>query len=166
MTNPFLDGTTGAPPPSTKGPSNSPPTHQEKQAQNATLGSPASEGAALFQILCEMAATQRRMVEQLDAMAKEQRWQQDMMQRQLGIAERGELRAYNKETTRWRPMPLPDGEPYPAGLPFNFPESVFSLGEMSAQHVRILASLYGVNNGEPEQKLRDNLAILIASQRM
>ncbi|KAI0641755.1 hypothetical protein C8Q79DRAFT_291464 [Trametes meyenii] len=97
---------------------------------------------------------------------QQQSWQHNMIQRQLGVAERGELRAYNKDTTRWRPMPLPDGEPYPANLPFKFPDSVFALGEMPLQHVRQLASLYGVHDPDMEHKLRDNLAIFIASHRV
>ena len=95
-----------------------------------------------------------------------------------------ELRTYNHISSYWKPLPLMNGDPLPAGI--NFPTDVWELKRMSGTAMsgiyrlkgegltfcfaevalRRLAALYGVGDEESSlENTRDNLSLFLAGKR-
>ncbi|KAI8976402.1 hypothetical protein BD414DRAFT_496830 [Trametes punicea] len=77
---------------------------------------------------------------------------------------RRELRTYNSMSSCWKPLPLPNGDPFPEGAPF--PRNVRALKQdMPCEDVCRLAQLYDIDVDDGDRRLRDHLAIFLAGLR-
>ncbi|KAI9059444.1 hypothetical protein FKP32DRAFT_1679880 [Trametes sanguinea] len=114
--------------------------------------------ALLVQQMNQMCANQQAALEQAQR-AHEMMLQQ---QRMLTAATlRSELRTYNSMSSQWKPLPLPNGNPFPADV--RFPRNIRDLKDN--EEICALAQLYEIETKETDKRLRDHLAVFIAALR-
>ncbi|KAJ8473035.1 hypothetical protein ONZ51_g8129 [Trametes cubensis] len=112
----------------------------------------------------EMQTSQRATLEQAQ---RAQEHQAALLQQQKVLTAatlRSELRTYNHMSSQWKPLPLPNGEPFPVGVPF--PRNIRALRDtMTREEICLLAQLYEIEVDDGDKRLRDHLAIFLAGLR-
>ncbi|RPD56832.1 hypothetical protein L226DRAFT_538305 [Lentinus tigrinus ALCF2SS1-7] len=120
----------------------------------------------LVRILSATEAHQRALLEQEQRANAHRAALVDTQKMLAASAIRSELRAYNSMSTKWRPLPLMNGEPFPAS-DVEFPENVWSLKSMTEAQVRRVAEAYEIGMDEHDlEHARDNVAIFVTGQRI
>ncbi|KAI0331562.1 hypothetical protein GY45DRAFT_1322155 [Cubamyces sp. BRFM 1775] len=113
----------------------------------------------------EMQASQHAALEQSQ---RAQEHQAALLQQQKMLTAatlRSELRTYNHMSSQWKPLPLPNGDPFPVAV-VSFPRNIRALKDMmTREEICLLARLYEIDVDDGDKRLRDHLAIFLAGLR-
>ncbi|KAL7278060.1 hypothetical protein ACG7TL_008024 [Trametes sanguinea] len=117
--------------------------------------------ALLVQHMNQLCANQQAALEQAQRASEMMLQQQRML---TAATLRSELRTFNSMSSQWKPLPLPDGSPFPANV--RFPRNIRDLKDaMSNEEICALAQLYEIETKDTDRRLRDHLAVFIAGLR-